>query len=391
MYYILGLISTGIGGRYDILVYIFFFVILIYMILKKKIIIPKGINFFILIAFCIIFMVISSFKQEVTIFLLIGPIIMYYSGIIIIKTCKENNKDDYIIKCIFAILVGLFIHAMLNFSINIGSERRNTTDFWTGEIMSATLQGTLLTPMLSLFFFTIMFIKDKKAKTIMIICFVLALAYDMIIATRSVIIIAFITFIISLISYIIMENTIKNKFRIVSIIFMIFIIGIIMYNNNAFNIKSIIEESNLYSRVGKNETEESDFSRLNAQIEGLKQIVEYPFGVPEDTTVAGMKYAHNMWIDIARQVGIIPFLLLILFFLFNIKSLIKIIINQKVTLKLKILLISEYVTFLFMFYIEPILQGIPVVFILFCLIMGFVDSLAEICEKNERIIPYTSI
>ena len=383
MYYILSLISTGIGGRYDILIYIFFFIIFIYMMLKRKIIIPKEINLLILIAFCSTYTIISSINQDITFFLLVGPIIMYYSGIVIIKCCKDT-KEEYIIKCIFAILIGLFIHAMLNFSINIGSESRNTIDFWTGEVMSATLQGTLLTPILSLIFFTIIFIKNKKVKMVMAICFIFALAYDMVIATRSVLVIALLSFVISFISYIIMDSTIRNKIRILSVILIIFTISILLYANNVFNINSIIKESNLFSRIEKDETEESDYTRIEAQIEGIKQIIEYPFGVPKNILIVGLSYAHNMWLDIARQTGIIPLALLILFFILNIKSFIQLIINRKIMLKLKILLISVYTTFLMMFFIEPILQAIPVIFILFCLIMGFVDTLAKIYKEDIK-------
>lgn len=384
MYYILSFISTGIGGRYDILIYIFFFIIFIYMMLKRKIIIPKEINLLILIVFCITYTIINSFYQEITFFLLIGPIIMYYSGIVMIRYCKKDAKEEYIIKCIFAIMIGLFIHAMLNFSINIGSESRNTIDFWTGKVMSATLQGILLTPIFSLIFFTIIFIKEKKVKIVMAICFIFALAYDMVIATRSALVIAVLSFIISFISYIIMDNSRKNKIKMLSVIFIIIFIAVLLYVNNAFNINSIIKESNLYSRIGKDETEKSDYNRIEAQIEGIKQVIEYPFGVPKNILTAGLSYAHNMWLDTARQTGIIPLTFLILFFILNIKSFIKLIRNRKIMLKLKILLISVYATFLLMFSIEPILQAMPVAFALFCMIMGFVDTLTKILEEDKK-------
>ena len=62
MYYFLGLVSTGIGGRYDFLVYLLLMIVFIYMILKKgKIIIPKQIGLLIIVLFitrtnkCILF------------------------------------------------------------------------------------------------------------------------------------------------------------------------------------------------------------------------------------------------------------------------------------------------------------------------------------------------
>lgn len=388
MYYFLCFVTAGVGGRYNILVYLLFFIIFIYMIIKKKkIIIPKEINLFFLIAFSITYIAISTVinQQEVSAFSLIGPIIAYYSGLIIIEFTKEDNKQKYIMKCIIAILIGFFIHAMLNFSINIGSESRNTIDFWSGNIMSATLQGTLLTPILSLILFTFVYINKKSIKVVMIIFFALALAYDMIIATRSVIIITILVFVISLISYIVLENKIRNKFKIILMILVSILIVSIMYNENVLEIRTKVEKSNLFSRIenAEIETKNSDNARINAQIDAIKQILDYPFGAPENVLWGGLSYAHNMWFDVAKRTGIIPFSLLIIFFLSNIYSLIRIIRNTDISTKLKMLLISVYMCFLLIFLVEPILQGMPIIFIAFCIIASFVDSINKSYEIKD--------
>lgn len=380
MYYFLGLVATGIGGRYDFLVYLLLMIVFIYMILKKgKIIIPKQIGLLIIVLFSITYTFISTIinQQKIDLFLLLGPISAYYSGFVIMKFCKDECKEQYVIKCIFAILIGFFIHAMLNFSINIGSESRNTIDFWTGDVMSATLQGTLLTPLLATLFYTIFYINKKTIKITMFLFFIFALAYDMVIATRSVIIIAMIVFLISVFSYIIMENKIKNKLRILIIIFASILVIIAMYSTDTFEIKTKIESSNLFSRIEDTENMTSDNARINAQLDAIKNILKYPFGMPKDISFAGLSYAHNMWLDVAKETGIIPLILLIVFFILNICSLIKVINNKKWSVKLKILLISVYITFLLIFSIEPILQGIPIIFIAFCILASFIDAISK--------------
>ena len=72
MYYFLGLVSTGIGGRYDFLVYLLLMIVFIYMILKKgKIIIPKQIGLLIIVLFSITYTFISTIinQQKIDLFL----------------------------------------------------------------------------------------------------------------------------------------------------------------------------------------------------------------------------------------------------------------------------------------------------------------------------------
>lgn len=89
--------------------------------------------------------------------------------------------------------------------------------------------------------------------------------------------------------------------------------------------------------------------------------------------IGNLKYAHNMWLDVGKQTGIIPCALLVTFFIINLKNLYKLIKNNEVSNNLKVLLIGVYTAVLLNLFVEPILQGEPLFFIMFCVIMGMID------------------
>lgn len=374
--------GMGFLGNYFICVFSIFAFLLAYMMIKRKIVFPKNKNFYILLVFSIIYSLIKYFKNNSFIgFILIAPSISYYCGIVIYEFCKNDEK--YITKYILAIAIGLFIHGMLNYSINIGNVNRNTVDFWNNTILSATLQGTMLTMIMSLIFWIMVYNKKTYIKVFYLICYVLSLLYLTILATRTTIIISIIVFIIIyFMNGLLNKKIAKNiKILIVGCIFIIF--SNVLYNNNLFNIKNIINNSNLIQRMSQKEgLNESDRNRFEAQLLGIKYIVNNPFG--SNLQIGELNYAHNLWIDIGKEAGIIPFFLMVVYTINYFVSLFGITKDKNISTKYKIFLWSIYLGVNINFFVEPILQGIPFYFMTFALINGIIDSQYRKLKSGEK-------
>lgn len=379
MYILLGIGSIGIFGKYPFIIYLIFGITFSYMaIVKKRLLYPKNKNFYILIIFSIVYSIFAYINNNYfSTFLLIGPPIAYYCGTIIAELV--NHDEHYITKCIVAIAVGFFIHAMLNYMININSLNRNTIDFWTKEMSSATLQATMLTMILSLEYWGVFYTKKIWLKVIFIIFLILAILYISIIGSRTPLAIAIIVFLANLIIDGIYNKRIRKTMKIFGIVVIVIMIAIVTINSNEY-IRESIKESNIIKRFLDEATIESDLSRLKSQILGIGLVIEHPMGT--DETIEDLKYVHNMWLDVGKEVGILPCILLIIYTINTIKSLICIIKGNNVSHGYKILIGSLYMGININFLLEPIIQGIPFLFVIFIIINGLIDSQCDLYKRK---------
>ena len=382
MYFLLGIASFGLFGNYFLITIAVFFILFIYMLIKKnKIVIPTNRNFYLLSIFCIAYAIISNINRNFSYIILLSPILSYYSGIIIYSLCENDEK--YITKCIFAIAIGFFAHAMLNYITNIGSLDRNIVDFWSQSPLAATLQGILVTMILSIFFYNIFCTNSIWQKILFTISTILSLAYLTLIGTRTPIIIFITITMIEFIFYMLLNKTIKKCIKIILMVGILVTAIIYMYNHNLFELKNFVEESNLFVRLNKDATIESDKSRLETQWLAIISVIDNPFGTSND--IGDLSYAHNMWLDVAKDVGIIPFTILVAYTIYSIVSLLQIMKNANVSKEYKILLSSVYIGVLTNFLTEPILQGFPFYFFMFVLINAIIDIQAKEIKNNEKI------
>ena len=114
----------------------------------------------------------------------------------------------------------------------------------------------------------------------------------------------------------------------------------------------------------------------------LSQMFDYPFGGYKMSL--GLKYAHNLWIDVLYATGLIPFFFLVLYTIKSIQNIISIINNKTVDLQFKIVIFSIFSGCFLNFMVEPILEGVPFMFILFCLFNGMTRKYLDICKSNYR-------
>lgn len=243
---------------------------------KNKYLYVGNTNLFVLIAFSITYFIISLYYFQNTVEISIACLSAYFIGTMIITLSKKREKD--IIKYIYAIAIGFFIHAMLNYITNLQPETRNTIDIWTKNPKSASLQATMLTILMGTCFYSLVCVEKIQYKIILAICILFALSYDMILATRTLIIISIIAFIISWVFFIILNKDkkyLKQSFKILGICL---IIILLVYFTNFMELREKIQESNILNRINKPETINADKSRIETFFLSIKNVFQYPMG-----------------------------------------------------------------------------------------------------------------
>lgn len=361
---------------------------------NKKLTTINSMNFIILVLFSITYAIISCIHGLGSLSLIVVPWVSYYLGAII---CKEQKSENKIINCILAIAVGFAVHAILNFiyALIVSGGGRNTIDIWTNESTAATVQGTLLVMIESLLCYILMYEKNIKRRIVLIALFVASVLYNIKIGTRTTLLICFIVTVGVIILNLVMSKEKEKKKMLKKIGIIVIIISVvimlicIIYALDIFNMQEKINDIELVKRfINRQETNNSDSDRIKAIIAALSQTFDHPFG-GDKMHIGKIKYAHNLWLDVNRVAGLIPFILIIIYTVLIIKNIIIILKSKEFSKSYKTLVFSIYLGVLINFAVEPILESATYIFIMFCMINGMVDTKLEMIriegeKKNEN-------
>ena len=96
-------------------------------------------------------------------------------------------------------------------------------------------------------------------------------------------------------------------------------------------------------------------------------------------------HAHNMWLDIARMGGAISFLLYLAFTLSVFFSFYKLLKLETTKLFLKNYFIVYLIGFLLVFFVEPIMEGYYLLFLLFCIFTGIISQYVNNLKNKPTI------
>jgi hypothetical protein len=313
----------------------------------------------------------------------IVPISCFFIGYFIVKFDKE-----IVTKTILAVATGMFFHGFLNMilyfkAFGTSSSIRSVPDVWTGVQMAATLQGTYFTLVVSLLFFSYIQWEEKNKvfAIFLIMGAVFSISSSLILGNRTLILIMILVFVLNLLLYTFILKTSQIK-----VFKMWLLIGVSLlvlggaYSMDLLGIKDFVLGSNFYSRVGTSGIGEDP--RFVVQSSVISQMFDYPFG-GYNINLGLNSYAHNLWLDVLVATGLIPFLLLIVYTLKVIMNLFMVIKNRHVDRQCKFMMFSITFGFLINFMVEPILDGIPYMFMLFCLLNGMIKKYLDVLRESS--------
>ena len=287
---------------------------------------------------------------------------------------KDGLEFAYIV--LVAIASGSFIHYILNFFINIGTDLgRNTIDLWTGEIMAATGQAALSCIMAGYAMSKILSPRRKFSRLLGILIVLGILAYNLILAGRTLIVMMCIVFTIGLVYIIIKEKNASKKMRTLMFIGLAFMVVALIVLSNLGGIWDYIQNSNLYQRffsVGGIDVDETN--RWEAKLYYLEHMFEYPFGGMHLQKAYG-GYAHDLILDAYGEFGFVVAIMLIVIVIIGIKDILEFIKKDAIPTAYKCSFLCVHVAILIEFFVEPILFGMPWLFACYALVNGMVAKL----------------
>lgn len=375
-------LSMNIFNKFFYLVLVLFAVLMLFCFKEK---IYLNVNLLYIFIFCMFYMLFThstlyGINNILKIFLYA---VGYIIGLFLVK--QNGTQEKMITKYILLIAFGACFHGVLNFVINyldfgFNPPSRNLPDIWTGEIWGATGHNTVFAIFIGSVYYLFFIQKKFILKSIGLIGLISMILFNLMTASRTVFFLLVFVFIVSLFSQMFITKKIKTKTILIILISLFFLEN--MYSLNLFGMRDIIGDTPLYNRLivleDSNDIESSRFYRQEIY---LSNLYNYPFGGNNIKNQIG--YAHNLWLDTYDSAGVFPTLFLIMFVLSVLLNVFKLLKSKYINNEFKVLLIGVYSALISQFMVEPILEGVPWLFILFCIISGMTDQYLNVLKKNR--------
>lgn len=256
---------------------------------------------------------------------------------------------------------------------------RLVVDLWGNNLISATSLNSFLS--LGLALLPVLFLSVRKKeiskfhKLLMLLIFSFSVYATIQISSRTGILIVFSSL---LISFLFTEGLNKNKIKRILIAGVILTLGLIAFSRNVLNLRSYVESTFIYQRLIS--TNLQNDSRVSTWWVSFKGLFENPLGGRE--TNLHLNYAHNLWLDVGYDAGIIPFLILVVFTIFALVVLMKF-IKYNHPIFVKMIVLSMMTAFMVIFMFEPVLQGLGAYFTIFCYLLGTIHKMNFLYVKQN--------
>lgn len=353
---------------------------------RGKLYIPREGGFITLTIACLSYMVlyIKNFgmPSSSSFFLrFIAPILLYYMGTVIGK-----DGNDRLRKCILYIGIGGFFHGFLNIVTNrnvnfLLINGRQYNDIYGGTL-SGTLQSLFFVVICSLLFYFIFEEKNKWIKAGGILCVLIGLYGSITNASRTLIFLTLIVFCAGIAIYQYEKtNFVTAVARTTGIALSLAIVTMVIIWLDLFNVQEWFAGTSLGQRAIMYGSSGSSIAQNDRWIYASQIMKLLPSNL-----LGGMDYphyAHNLWVDVAKEAGVIPFIFFVCFALLSIKEGIKLLVDKKMQVFDKIFFICTLLGLFMVFFTEPIMQGSPITFTIFCFVVGGVSSIIRIQKTDS--------
>lgn len=311
----------------------------------------------------------------------------YDSTFVRFDSLRSNESvESWVIKCVTVFSAGAFGHYFLNFIINVGaSVGRNTFDVWTGDVLSATGQATLVCPMIGIAIARIVAPQNNTKRIIPVIVVLIILIYNMVLAGRTIIAMLILDALFCITLYTRHEKGRYKKIKTWGILISIILVAIIMFRMNVLGIRSMFMESNLYARFyGLSTSNElTEDSRMFNKGYYITHFWNYLWGGKHMNAQVG--FAHDLLLDCYDEAGIFATIPLLIIVFTSVKSIVRLVQAKCFSVQNRILLLSFYFCVYIQFFMEPILASTRWLFAGFCLVNGCVNATVKVWinESNK--------
>ena len=356
-------------------------IVLYIVVMTKEHILPtQGITLFL---FAVTFRYIQFYHYGQNIQAIVTSI-FHYVGMFVLGLISARRRGAHLhcIGVLHMIIIATVLFAvcstiftLINTPTFISPLYRMVVVPWQGVSLPATFIGAYLCIGISLFG---MLLLDMpiRVKIFYFTCAAMSTVFTFALGNRAQLVFALGSLIAILLSDLLLHRiSIKRKSIYITLTLIAMIIA--GYINNFLGFRTLIDSSVLGRRI--NIFGISDDPRISRIVKYFLEMFTYPMGRIRE------EFAHNMWIDVAVDAGIIPFLLLLVFSVLTVLNhfkMLKICNNDQ----LKGLLTCFLVGLLMQCLIEPVLHGITIVFQLLCFQAGMTSALIRQNPINSVIM-----
>lgn len=157
---------------------------------------------------------------------------------------------------------------------------------------------------------------------------------------------------------------------------LLFVVVIVLYLSSKSDFLDVV---NAYSN--RAEIEGHGFSDAGSRSQlWYDAIMRLPSNIFGWHNKVSYSYTHNMWLDVARQAGLFPFVAIVGVSVYAIKDSIRLSKTKNDYVVLGIL--SIHVAFLLESFVEPVLEGFDLYFYLYCMFLGVQKKYLNMIQIN---------
>ncbi|KUP24925.1 hypothetical protein [Paenibacillus sp. DMB5] len=293
----------------------------------------------------------------------ISPLIFYLCGYNLFKSHSSEKMVKIMLLVPASLSVFAFLGVVSTGDVYIGW--RGIVSIW-GSKISATGVNTYLSIGLSLLPLALLS-KNKKVRLVSFLLFFISAYSTFVLSNRTGILIIVISVIVSFL----FTGKIKGK-KIPLGAFLILSSVLFYQYLGTTNLGDRMSEGGLLSDP-----------RYLAWEAAFKGLFINPFG--GKLTILPLGYAHNLWLDVGYEAGLLAALLLLTFTIMALDKLV-LVLRSSVTQDTKLLFACYITAFFATFMLEPIMEGWFYYFNVFCFVFGVLSQEAtKVVQPNTRL------
>lgn len=323
--------------------------------------------FWVLLLFGFTYVVIGELTIQGLLYYFTIPCLVFLAGWALMD--QGGHDPETVITVTKFMALGYGIHALLNYVTNFGRPRWLLTDFFSGEFRAATGSGAINTLIFSLLICIICLERRIVIKLLGLSFFTISFLYAFQLGSRTQFIIMIA---VNLITLFLLLHERSGKWAVLKFVAILVVMGVLlyfMYSSNLFGIQEAYEATNLAVRF-TDDLSDSDGYRFSSVWRGIVTMLDYPLGGLKEE-----EYYHNLWLDIGRISGIVPFLIMMAYSFLTFFHVVKLFRDKSLDKKVRYVLLSIYLGTLMNFFVEPILEGLINSFYSFTFLNGLTESL----------------
>ena len=238
---------------------------------------------------------------------------------------------------------------------------------WNGEPKKATLMSAYLT--FNMCIPIVYLIKQRKIPFLLQVLagfiFLASLLSVFRLGSRTQLVITVLAIVISLF-FVVPRQSVKANIKL--FFFLVLMVALVL------KFVPLNLDADYFSVLGSRLQDSKNTASAGGRTELWSQALENLLSHPLGWRGPHVRHAHNLWLDVARYAGLIPFFLLLIFTVHSLRNTYKTIRKNPHELLLNTTILIFTLAALLIFFVEPVMEGLFYLFTVYCLFQGIINQ-----------------